>query len=96
MQLHQEIHPKAGQVVKLKSTATHPQHDIAGADFLIEDWWDHLTRSLWMTADGNPACLVYGLRVGMNNLPANNDVVYGKVGAWGVLIHSSEIEDADE
>ena len=93
MMQHQSPHPKANQVVKLKKGTTHPQYDLDGVDFYLEDWWDHLTGGSWKYADGNPACLIYAIRAGMTDLPRDDEVVYGKVNGMGVLIHSSEIEE---
>jgi hypothetical protein len=45
-----------------------------------------------MTADGNPAALNYAARgVG---LPIDDEVVYGKIGAFGHLVHTKEIVNA--
>ena len=44
-----------------------------------------------MLMDGNPAALQYGMRSGFSGLPTDNEVVYGKVGMLGYLIHKSEI-----
>jgi hypothetical protein len=90
---HQDPHPRSGEVVRLKEGIEHPQYEIAGAEFMIEDWWDHLTGGSWMFADGNPACMIYAMR-GMG-LPIDDEVVYGKIGSMGVLVHVSEIEDDD-
>ena len=93
--MHQEKSPLAGQTVKIKSHVTHPQNpDFSGSDYRVEDWWDHLTGGSWMNAEGNPACLVYAMRTGLceHDVPTDNEVLYGKVGAFGHLVHLSEIE----
>lgn len=92
---HEAAHPMAGQTVKLRTDVKHPQFDIAGQEFRIEDWWDNLTGRSWMDATGNPAAMVYGIRSGLSNLPLDDEVVYGKVGSFGHLIHVSEL-DLDE
>jgi hypothetical protein len=45
-----------------------------------------------MDCDGNPACLIYALRSGLMGLPTDDEVLYGKVGIFGHLVHISEIE----
>ena len=90
--IHQETHPMAGKTVKLKEGIDHPQFELSGADFWVEDWWDRVTGGSWMFADGNPAAMIYGMRSGVAGLPTDNEVIYGKFGGLGVLVHVSEIE----
>jgi hypothetical protein len=66
--------------------------ELAGRQFRIEDWWDHVSGTSWRDADGNPAALQYAVRAMVQGLPANDDVVYGKVGALGYLVHVTEVE----
>jgi hypothetical protein len=87
--MHTETHPLAGKTVKLK-LASHPTDIQTGDEFRIEDWWDHLAGGSWMFADGNPAALKYAMR-SATCLPVDDEVVYGKVGAFGHLIHVSEL-----
>jgi hypothetical protein len=87
--MHTESHPMRGQeaVVIL---ANHPQITVGPHVFRIEDWWDKLTGGSWMDAKGNPAALVYALRIGLSGLPLDNEVIYGHIGAHGHLAHVSE------
>lgn len=95
--MHTESHPLAGQTVLLKtstSPATHqPDEPAENIEFRIEDWWDKLTGGSWKYADGNPAALKYALRIGLsdNPPPADDEVVYGKIGAFGHIVHTSEL-----
>lgn len=73
----------AGKIVKIKAT---------GEDYMVEDWCENVLGRSWMAADGNPAAMQYAIRAGVNNLPIDNDVLYGKVGCLGALYHISEIE----
>lgn len=59
----------------------------AGREFLIEDWWDRVAGKSWMHCDGNPACLTYAITLPVP--PLDDEVVYGKIGAFGVLVHVS-------
>jgi hypothetical protein len=88
---HDNAHPLAGKDVTL--TATDPVRGmvVEGARFVVEDWWDRLTGGSWMNAEGNPAALQYAMRSGFNGLPADDEVVYGKIGAFGHLVHVSEL-----
>lgn len=64
----------------------------AGTEYQVEGYWDDITGGSWMHANGNPACLNYAIRAGFAGLPIDNDVLYGKIGALGFLVHISEIE----
>jgi len=44
-----------------------------------------------MDANGNPAALIYAIRSGFDGLPTDDEVVYGKIGSFGHLIHESEL-----
>lgn len=46
-----------------------------------------------MSADGNPACMNYAIRAGFSDLPTDDEVLYGKIGGFGHLVHISEIEE---
>lgn len=90
--MHDSPHPSAGETVILNLRAAHPQglvHD--GDEFHLEDWWDRVSGDSWMFAQGNPAALIYGVRGGLGGLPIDDEVVYGKVGGLGHLIHVSEL-----
>lgn len=81
--LHTEKSPLAGQSIPLPDT---------GTSFVVEDWWDRVTGKSWMFSDGNPAAMIYGIRSGMEGLPTDDEVLYGKVDGQGILLHVSEIE----
>lgn len=82
--MHAESSPLAGQTVKAKLGYTV-------VEYRVEDWWDKITGGSWMFADGNPAALNYAMRSATNQLPIDDEVLYGKVGAFGHLVHISEI-----
>lgn len=91
--MHTEAHPQAGQTVTIKLVG-HPQLVNDEYEYRIEDWWDRLTGSSWMHAStiGNPAAYMYAMRNTTSGLPADDDVVYGKIGQFGHLVHISEIQ----
>lgn len=80
----------AGQTVKIKDVPS--AGELAGQEYRVEDWWDRASGQSWMWSKGNPACIVYALRSGLNGLPTDDEVLYGKVGPFGHLVHVSEIE----
>lgn len=87
-----EKSPLAGKTVKLKSTVGNWLHaKLADQLFEVEDWWQNVAGKSWMFCDGNPACLIYALRSGKEGLPTDDEVLYGKIGGLGHLIHISEL-----
>ena len=44
-------------------------------------------------ARGNPACLDYAVRSSSleDGLPTDDEVLYGKIGGYGKLVHISEV-----
>lgn len=93
--IHQDPHPLARHTVRLNAQAHDPAQKavVPGAEFRIEDWWDRLLGKSWMVCDGNPAAIHYGMRSGLTELPIDNEVVYGKIGAFGHLVHVSELSE---
>lgn len=85
--MHNESSPLAGKEVEIKFG------DLAGQTYRVEDWWDKVAGRSWMNCDGNPACMGYAIRTGLQdfNVPSNNEVLYGKIGIFGHLVHISEI-----
>ena len=69
--------------------------DLKGKEILIEDWWENVGGGSWMDAKGNPACLNYAMRTGCQKfkIPNDDDVLYGKIGILGKLVHISELEE---
>ncbi len=91
--LHNEASEYAGKTVKIKPGAEHPQvSDFGGSEFRVEDWWDRLGQGSWMFCQGNPACMIYALRSVQERLPVDDEVLYGKIGSFGHLVHISEID----
>lgn len=87
-------HALANKWVVIKATATHPQFPaFSGGKVLIEDAWMNIDGRSWKDCDGNPACLIYAFRAGVAGLPTDDNVLYGKLGAYGVLVHESEIAE---
>jgi hypothetical protein len=95
--MHVGSHPSAGETVILNETAKDPQRGIvvAGAEFVLEDWYDYMDgrgiygRS-WMT-DRTFATHWYAMRREANDLPLDDEVVYGHIGPYGHLVHVSEL-----
>lgn len=93
--IHQHPSLLAGKTVRIKSHVKHPQiPDFGGSEFRVEDWWDRVTGKSWMLCDENPICIDYAMRTGFSEIPipTDNEVLYGKIGPFGHLVHISEIE----
>ncbi len=79
--------PLAGETIKIKNGK------LAGQEYVVEDWWINVYGGSWMSAQGNPAALKYAMRTGLQDfrVPNDDDVLYGKIGGLGELVHISEI-----
>lgn len=88
MAVHQHAHPLAGQSVQVKGGF------FAGQTYLIEDWWDRVAGRSWMVSDGNPACIEYAMT--SFGKPIDDEVVYGKIGGLGKLIHVCDLPSVEE
>ncbi len=87
--MKRKVHSLAGKTVKLNCK---PDPDyLNGQQFNVEDWWENVSGKSWMVCDGNPACLKYAMRNAFAGIPMDNEVVYGKVGPFGHLVHISEL-----
>ena len=86
-----DIHPLAGKTVRVNLKGKPMQLLIDSCEFRLEDWWINVHGTEWGEAVGNPAALMYGFRAGFAGIPPDNEVVYGKVGPFGYLVHASEL-----
>ena len=77
----------AGKTVTLNS----PDPAFDGQEYHVEDWWINVTGGSWMFANGNPAAINYAIHGGTYNLPIDDNVLYGKIGGLGYLVHISEV-----
>lgn len=89
---HENPHPLAGQTVALREIELRPGiYTISHETFRVEDWWDRIAGKSWTVSDSNPAAMCYGLRVGMSDLPLDDEVLYGKINGLGHLVHVTEL-----
>ena len=86
--VHTEAYPDAGK------TTTIAVGEFAGQPYRIEDYWDRVGGKSWMYMNGNPACLNYAVRSAIAGLPLDDEVLYGKIGMFGHLIHISELKES--
>ena len=91
-----ESHELAGKTVRLNLAAEAPNLQTT-ATFRVEDWFENVVGMGWKSAKdtGNWAAKNYGLRAKIGGLPQDNDVVYGKVGGLGHIIHISELGELE-
>jgi hypothetical protein len=77
----------AGKTVKIRDDVPM----LGGEIYRVEDWWTRVTGGeSWMDAQV-PAAFNYAVRTA-GLVPIDDDVLYGKVGSFGHLVHVSEIE----
>lgn len=89
--MHSSMYERAGETVKVTFDTGHGE-GTQTHDFRIEDYWDRVSGKSWTLSDGNPAAMKYAMRSGIEGLPMDDEVLYGKVGSFGHLIHVSEIK----
>lgn len=78
--------------IKGKSSYFKKKYGTHNPEILIEDEDINLFGCSWKFKTRNPACMLYGMRAGTENLPISGKVYYGKIGALGELVHKSELE----
>lgn len=84
----------ANKKFRIKSGFKHPQIEtFAGNIIHVEDYWDIVSGKSWKSSQGNAACIIYSIRSAMNDLPIDDEVVYGKIGPYGHLVHINELEE---
>lgn len=91
--------PLAGKTVKIKASPAGSEFGREETEYRVEDYWDLISgQGSWKKGaeNGNMACVIYAMRVEMEGLPHNDEVLYGKIGPFGHLIHISEIEQPTE
>jgi len=82
-----EKSPLAGKTLTIKSG------ELAGQEITIEDWWENVHGESWMAYGFQPPAVIqYAARVHVDKLPIDDDVLYGKIGNAGYLVHISELE----
>jgi hypothetical protein len=93
--VHNEPHPWAGKKVRLLpnviSNGIGGYVDIGESVFLLEDWYDRVTGTSWREGPVTPATANYVWRLNNKKMPRDDEVVYGKVGHLGYLIHEHEL-----
>lgn len=63
-----------------------------GGTVRVEDWWDRVSGSSWAFSRGNPAALMYAVRIAFCGTPDDDEVVYGKDEfGLGHLLHVTEL-----
>lgn len=58
---------------------------------LIDGTDEEVFGGSWKFQNGNPACMCYGMRSGVEKHPWDGKVYYGKIGGLGELVHESEL-----
>lgn len=88
-----DTHPLARKTVTVNLKGKPYENLVDGCKYTVEDWVENVMGGSWMFQQGNPACLIFAMRSAMAKMPLDNEVVYGKVGPLGYLVHVSELGD---
>ena len=73
------------QYFKKKYGTSNPIIQIEGTD-------EEVFGGRWAFQNGNPACLIFGIRTAMEEV-GDNKVYYGKIEGFGELVDESELEE---
>lgn len=90
---HDTPHRWAGKEIRIKPAAPllDMNSDVIDDDvYVVEDWWDRVSGGSWTTSP-TPAAFAYAMRTVVGRIPIDDEVVYGKVGAFGHLLHKTEL-----
>ncbi len=74
-----------------RRTVTISAGRFQGEEYEVEDWWENVGGQSWMYCNGNQDCLEFAVRSACEDTPMDNDVVFGKIGGLGKLIHVSQL-----
>lgn len=98
--MHEKAHPLAGREVYVgPGDHKDPQGEIVeGAVYAVEDWADRVYGTDPWMAQGNPAMLYYAVRSIAADIGGAGDpnIVYGKIGPFGHILHESELGEPVE
>lgn len=83
--IHKAKYEHAGKTVQIIAG------QFKGEEYRLEDYWDRISPEPWGMSDGNPACIEYAIRTSTEGVPADDEVVYGKVGNLGKLMHVTQL-----
>lgn len=82
-----------------KSKYFKTKYGTCNPTIIIEDTDKKVFGSSWKNNDGNPTCILYGARSGMEGVPNIGAVYYGKIkregwnGSLGELVNEVELEE---
>lgn len=85
MALHSTPSPLARQTVTVDKGNGPERYE-------VEDYWDRVSGQSWQTQGGNFAVMGYAVRAGVQGLPLDDEVLYGKIDHLGYLVHVSEVQ----
>ena len=73
---------------------------LAGNEYIVEGYWDELEGESWLDTDFRPVILQYMMRVineeHLKDYRECDEVLYGKIGRYGYIVHVNEIERIKE
>lgn len=79
--------------IKAPSDYFHGKYGDPRPTIIIEDVDVAVFGVPWDMAEGNPAAILYGLRVLRGEVPKEGKVYYGKINGLGELVHELELEE---
>jgi len=89
---------KKNKVYRIKGESKYfkEKYGTSNPEIRIEDTDKEVFGGSWGDQQGNPACMLFGIRSGMENPKEGgilSDVWYGKVQGFGELVYGCELEE---
>ena len=80
-------------VFKIRDGITDPVQGVVkeGALFRVVGDWKATAGQSWLECEGSLECCRYAMRMGYNDLPIDDEVVYGYINDELHLVHKSEL-----
>lgn len=84
---------KKGKTYKIRGNSLYfeKKYGTSNPEIEIEDTAMNVWGKSWQVMIGNSTAMLYGMRAGMEDLPTDDDVYYGKIGVLAELVHESEL-----
>ena len=78
--------------IKKESSYFKEKYGDGKPNIMIEDLVLNMPgNKSWMDMNGHPTAMLYGMRAGLERLPTDDKVYYGKIDGLGEMVHESEL-----
>ena len=89
------VNVEKGKEYKIRGNSAYfnKKYGTPNPSIIIEDEDTAIFSGGWGVQQGNPACMLFAMRTGLEGLSTDEGrVYYGKIGYLGELVHESELK----